>query len=126
MGAAPFVQSFARNLEQGEGGVQAFVDAIVRYGDGLRTGKVVLTDRRLLLILPDEEGGEPDIRAFKRRECTVVRTQERDDGGVLVVLKLRDRVLGLCFMDWWRQEGEQLIASLSPEQGGGRSDRRVS
>jgi hypothetical protein len=125
MGAAPFVQSFARNLEQGEG-VQAFVDAIVRYGDGLRTGKVVLTDRRLLLILPDDEGGEPDIRAFKRTECTVVSTQERDDGGVLVVLKLRDRVLGLCFMDWWRQEGEQLIASLSPEQEGGRSHRRVS
>lgn len=115
MSAEPFFVSFARNLEQGEG-VQAFSDAVIRVGRaGTQGGKVVLTDRRLLVLLPASEPAEPgtfEVVAYERAHCFVISSQEHEDGSLMVAIDAQGAVVGLEFNSGWRGEGEQVVHRL--------------
>ena len=120
MSAEPFFVSFARNLEQGEG-VQAFSDAVIRVGRaGMHRGKVVLTDRRLLVLLPDPSSAEPgqfEVVACDRLACRVISSELHEDGSLVVAIDAQGAVFGFEFNAGWRGEGEQVVAKLEAAQG---------
>ena len=120
MDAEPFFVSFARNLEQGEG-VRAFSDAVVRVGRaGTQAGKVVLTDHRLMVLLPDatsDRPGEFEVLSYDRGSCDVISAQDHQEGMLAVAIQADGAVLGLDFNSGWRTEGEQVVAGLREREG---------
>lgn len=111
MGTEPFSWSMAGNLELGER-VQAFTGAEVQIGQAdFRPSEVVLTNRRLLIILPIP-GGQPVIRSFERVACSAIQTRERADGSVSVALRAGGALMGLLIQPWNRDDAGPLLEVL--------------
>lgn len=114
MAPEPFSWSIAGNLELGER-VQAFTSAEVQIGQAdFRPAQVVLTDRRLLVLLPIP-GGQPVVRSFDRHACSAIQHRERDDGSLLVALKAGGALLGLVIQQWNREDAEPLLIAVGVE-----------
>lgn len=111
MGPEPFSWSVAGNLELGER-VQAFSSAEVQIGQAdFRPSQLVLTDRRLLVLLPIP-GGQPVVRSFERASCAAIQARERDDGSILVALRAGGALLGIVVQSWDRGDAEPLMTAI--------------
>ena len=114
MGTEPFSWSVAGTLELGER-VQAYSPADVQVGQaGFRPASVVLTNRRLLVVLPIP-GSDPVVRAFDRRSCVPLQARERDDSSVLLALRAGGALLGIQIRQWNREEADPMLMALGVE-----------